>query len=196
MKNILHIILISIFSLTVISCAKKSSDDSSTYTTTELEGTWVTSCHADGGKYVIKTLTATGTDMVRKWDYHTDSSCANDNESYVGSATSLSIGSGVTYEAGETGHRFTYVRSTNIYTPQTSAVTSNRNTNSFCGLTNWELNVGQDIAGKTCGDSSYVSSGTTIYCQYLLDGSSVYMSCTTSSSYPGGVSSSNPYIKQ
>ena len=33
MKKILHIILISLFSLTVISCAKKSSSDSSTSTT-------------------------------------------------------------------------------------------------------------------------------------------------------------------
>ena len=35
MKNILHIILISLFSLTFISCAKKSSDDSSSTTTTD-----------------------------------------------------------------------------------------------------------------------------------------------------------------
>jgi hypothetical protein len=195
MKNF-YIILILFLSFTIYSCAKKSDSSSSSSSTTELEGTWVTSCHADGGKYVIKTLTATGTDMVRKWEYHSDSSCANDNDSYAGSATSVSVGRSITYSSGGTGHEFTYVRSTNIYTPQTSAVTSNRNTNSFCGLTNWELNVGQDIAGKTCGDSSYVSSGTTIYCQYLLDGSSVYMSCTTSSSYPGSVPSSNPYIKQ
>ena len=33
MNKILHIILISLFSLTVISCAKKSSDDSSSSTT-------------------------------------------------------------------------------------------------------------------------------------------------------------------
>ena len=32
MKKILHVILISLFSLTVISCAKKSSDDSKTTT--------------------------------------------------------------------------------------------------------------------------------------------------------------------
>ena len=195
MKN-LYIILIIFFSFAIYSCAKKSDTSSTTTTTTELEGTWVTSCHDGGDNYVIKTFTATGTDTVRKWDYHSDSSCANDNVSWVSSATSLSIGSALTYASGGTGHEFTYVRSTNIYTPQTSAVTSNRNTNSFCGLTNWELNVGQDVAGKTCGDSSYVSSGTTLYCQYLLDGSNVYMNCTTSSSYPGSVPSSNPYIKQ
>ena len=33
MNKILHIILISLFSLTIISCAKKSSDDSSSSTT-------------------------------------------------------------------------------------------------------------------------------------------------------------------
>ena len=36
MKNILHIILITIFSLTVISCAKKSSDDSSSTASTPM----------------------------------------------------------------------------------------------------------------------------------------------------------------
>ena len=42
MKNI-YIILILIFSFTIFSCAKKS-DTSSTTTTTEVEGTWLTNC--------------------------------------------------------------------------------------------------------------------------------------------------------
>ena len=45
MKNI-YIILILFFSFTIYSCAKKS-DSSSSSSTTELEGTWVTSCYSD-----------------------------------------------------------------------------------------------------------------------------------------------------
>ena len=195
MKKMLYVLVIILLSFTIYSCAKKS-DSSSSSSTTELEGTWVTSCHASGDYYRIMTLTTTGTEIVRKWELHSDSSCATNHDSYVRSGTSVSIGAAVTYQSGGTGHKFTFVTGALIYTPQTSTLTSNHNTSSFCGLSNWELDVGQDIAGKTCGDSSYISSGTTIYCQYLLDGSSVYMSCTTSSSYPGSVPSSNPYIKQ
>ena len=43
MNKNLHILFAFLFSLTIISCAKKS-DTSSTSSTTEVEGTWTTSC--------------------------------------------------------------------------------------------------------------------------------------------------------
>ena len=47
MKKILHVILISLFSLTIISCAKKSSTSSSS-TTTSSEGSAVTTLAGTG----------------------------------------------------------------------------------------------------------------------------------------------------
>ena len=64
MKNI-YIILILFLSFTIISCAKKS-DTSSTSSTTEVEGTWTTSCFLSSGFYRINTITVTGTDVVVK----------------------------------------------------------------------------------------------------------------------------------
>ena len=55
MNKVLYIILISLFSLTILSCAKSSDDSSSS--TTELEGTWVESCHAVGSYFRINSLT-------------------------------------------------------------------------------------------------------------------------------------------
>ena len=93
MKKILHVILVSFFSLSVISCAKKSSDISSaiisvqessevsSLTIKEIEGTWVTNCNTatwNKQHYVIETITVSGSGLVWKWDEHSDSSCSND----------------------------------------------------------------------------------------------------------------------
>ena len=66
MKNI-YIILILIFSFTIISCAKKSDTSSTTTATTEVEGTWLTNCYGSGSSYYIQTLIVSGTDISHKY---------------------------------------------------------------------------------------------------------------------------------
>ena len=60
--------------------------------------------------------------------------------------------------------------------------------NSYCGLTGWELNTAQDVAGKTCGAGTdpMLAIGVTGYGLYLLDGSKLFweVSDSTSSTYP------------
>jgi len=91
--------------------------------------------------------------------------------------------------------------SENTYTPQTSGGVSWSNTNSYCGLTGWELNVARDVAGKTCGsgDSAFDlwAKDITIYGLYILDGNKLFPNFT-SESYASTVSTvdSNKYIKQ
>ena len=199
MKNI-YIILILFLSFTIYSCAKKS--DSSSSSTTELEGTWVVSCFDDGGgNYLIKTRTITGTDVVSTIEVHTDSSCTTDKDKWENSYVSLSIGQEATFEtygsSGGSGHQFTMNLSTKTYTPQTSGLVSVSNDDSFCGETGWELNTAKDVAGKTCSGSTYYSAGQAYYGLYILDGDK-FMSTASSSSYPDSVSSatSNTYVKQ
>ena len=199
MKNI-YIILILFFSFTIYSCAKKS--DSSSSSTTELEGTWVVSCFDDGGgNYLIKTRTITGTDVVSTIEVHTDSSCTTDKDKWVNSYVSLSIGQEMTFDtygsSGGSGHQFTMNLSTRTYTPQLSSVVSWANTDSWCGESDWELNTPQDVAGMTCSSTTYPSSGHSYYGFYILDGDK-YMADASSSSYPDSVSSatSNTYVKQ
>ena len=199
MKNF-YIILILFLSFTIYSCAKKS--DSSSSSTTELEGTWVVSCFDDGGgNYLIKTRTITGTDVVSTIEVHTDSSCTTDKDKWENSYVSLSIGQEMTFDtygsSGGSGHQFTMNLSTRIYTPQLSSVVSWANTNSWCGESDWELNTPQDVAGMTCSSTTYPSSGHSYYGLYILDGDK-YMSDASSSSYPDSVNSdtSNTYVKQ
>ena len=174
-------ISIIILSLVLLSCGKKD-DDSSTTTTTELEGTWVESCHADAPYYRINSLTVSDTNWVEKNEYYSDSSCATDVGKYTYSYESLSIGDAVEV-SGVSGHKFTMTLSDGTYTSQSSDDVNWCNTNSYCGLTGWELNTPQSIAGKTHGDTTWWSKGTSAYGKYTLDGSELFF-CVSIDDYP------------
>ena len=160
MKNF-YIILILFFSFAIFSCAKKSDTSS---TNTEIEGTWQTPCYVSGSYYYIKKVTVSGTNWTDTIESHTDSSCATEYDLWLRTFGSLSI----------SGAQFTMTLSENTYTPQTSGGVSWSNTNSYCGLTGWEINTAQSAAGKTCGGTAINASGTAYYGLYLLDGSKLF----------------------
>ena len=180
MKNF-YIILILFLSFTIYSCAKKS-DSSSSSSTTELEGTWVESCHAVAPYYRINSLTVSGTNWVDTIEYHSDSSCATDVGKYTYSYESLSIGDAIEV-SGVSGHKFTMTLSDGTYTSQSSDDVNWCNTNSYCGLTGWELNTPQSIAGKTHESVNWWSKGTSTYGKYTLDGSELFF-CVSMVDYP------------
>ena len=126
MRNI-YIILIFIFSFTIISCAKKS-DTSSTTTTTEVEGTWLTNCFQSGDFYHIHSATVTGTDVVVKYEWHSDSSCSTDYALWEDTYDSLSIGDEVTFSDDTKGHKFTLEVVSFKLTPQSASSVSTLNT--------------------------------------------------------------------
>ena len=186
MKNILHLILISIISLTVISCAKKSDTSSTTTTTTELEGAWVSSCgvtYWDNSHYVIKTWTFTGSALVVKWDEYSDSSCATDYAIWTDTYSSFSIGNEATLDNGSTGRKFTMKVDSFVGSMQTAAAVTDYNNINFC-FSDWALNTTKDYTGKTCGSTDYAAANTNIYGVYLLEGSSLLISEIISSSRP------------
>ena len=180
MKNF-YIILILFFSFTIYSCAKKS-DSSSSSSTTELEGTWQTPCHLSGSYYRIKKLTVSGTNWADRSEYYSDSSCATKYDLWLRTFDSLSIGDAIEV-SGVSGHKFTMTVIDKTYTPQSSDNVSGCNTNSCWGLTGWELNTPQSIAGKTQGDSTWWSKGTSTYGAYILDGSELFF-CLSMNDYP------------
>ena len=194
-----YIIPIIILSLVLLSCAKQ--DEEETDTTTDLEGTWVVSCYDDddddGINYLIKTLTVTGTEWVDKIEIHTDSSCATDKDKWEFTWGSLQIGETGTHDGSPTA-KFTMTLGTSKYTPQTSALVSSANTNSWCGESDWELNSAQDVAGKTCDSNTNWASDITGYGLYkIVDGSTLYW-CVDDEDHPEScnTSSSNTFIKQ
>jgi hypothetical protein len=164
-----------------------------TYTNpTELDGRWVTSCVASGDYYLIKTLAVSGTNVTDKWEFHSDSSCANDSYSEDSTYSSLSIGDAMTFDSygssGGSGHKLTMTIDTNTYTSLSASDVTWNNNNSWCGETDWVLNTPQSIAGKTCGSTASWNTNITIYGLYILDGTKL-MTEFASGSYPSSVSS-------
>ena len=194
MKKVLYIILISLLSLTLFSCAKKS-DTSSTTTTTELEGVWKTSCYisSDNLSYYITTISVTGTNLEIKDESHDDSSCNTDNGTLVASFSSLSIGEEeLSFSSGATGHKFTMNLASFKYTPETAADVSYVNTNSICGYSDWALNTEKDI---TACFSSTIPANKIFLNIYKLVGNNLYLGFG-SASYPDSVNNEKSYIKQ
>ena len=174
MRNI-YIILILIFSFSIFSCAKID-ESSSTTSTTELEGTWVTSCNTaswSNTEYVIQTITVTGSALVWKWDEHSDSSCSNDYAIWTDTYSSLSLGSEVTLDNGSKGIKFTTIVDSIVGLMQTEAAATALNNYVFCGDSDWALNTAKDYSGKTCGSTDYPAANTNIYGVYLVEGSSL-----------------------
>ena len=189
MKKMIYVLVISFLSFTLFSCAKKS--DTSSTTTTELEGAWQTSCYlnsADNLSYVT-TISVTGTNLEIKDESHDDSSCNTDNGTLVASFSSLSIGEEeLSFSSGATGHKFTMNLASFKYTPETAADVSYANTNSICGYSDWALNTEKDITGNTCGSTTIPSANTTFLSQYKLVVNNLYLGeFGTTGSYPGSV---------
>ena len=203
MKNF-YIILIMFLSFTIYSCAKKS-DSSSSSSTTELEGTWVKSC--DGGSYYRSTtfyykdtVVVSGSNVTWKEEAHNDSNCSSDNYTRDWTySNGLSIGDAVTFESGtKTGAKFTLTMSGLTETLNNSYEVTLANNNSFCGYSDWELNVAKDVAGKTCSPHDWDSVGTKRLSVYKNESSTTIKFGDfnlESSGYPSGINS-NVYTKQ
>ena len=197
MKNI-YITLILFLSFTIISCAKKSDTSStSTTTTTEVEGTWVTSCFLEGSIYRIHTITVTGTDVVVKLEWHSDSNCSTDYALWEDTYDSLSIGDEVTFSDDTKGHKFTSEVVSFKLTLQSASAVSATNTATLCGYSDWALNTAKDYTGTTCVSTAYAVANTSVQGLYNLVGNNLFLgSFNTTGSYPTEVSTSITYVKQ
>lgn len=196
MKNILQIILISLVCLTFISCAKE--DDTSTTTTTELEGTWSAACYVSTDNLSYKnTITVSGTDVISKNEVHSDSSCNTDLLTYEDTYSSLSIGDEISFDSGATGHRFSINVVSFKATPDTTVMASALNAESSCGVSDWALDTATDYTGKTCGSNVYAVANTTFLSLYKLVGNNLFLGDFSSTgSYPTSVYNTITFVKQ
>ena len=130
---------------------------------------------------------------------HADSSCSTDNNTQEWTYSSLSIGDAVTYDNGtKTGAYFSMILSGATETPNSSYDVTWVNDNSYCGYSDWELNVAKDITGKTCDSSTIISANTKLLSLYKNESSNTIRLGSfniESDGYPSSVSSLD-YTKQ
>ena len=206
MNKVLYIIFIFLFFLAIHSCASSddsssstsdnssTSDDSSTSggssSTTELEGTWTSSCYAvswGNDLYETQSITFTGSAFIFKWETHFDSSCANDTVTWTDTYSSFSIGDEATLDNGSTVRKISMkVDSFELVMLAEDAVTA-FNSDSYCGYTDWAINTTKDYTGRTCDDEVQWSANTTVYGSYLLNGNCLSISKFSSGGYRLGV---------
>ena len=207
MKNILHITLIFFLSLTIFSCAKKSSDISipkisvqgssevSSSTIKEIEGTWMTNCNtASWNKqhYVIETITVSGSVFLWKWDEYFDSSCSDVYMIWTNNYSSLSLTNEVTFDDGSKGSQFTMKVDSQEGLMKTEAAVKDYNNWNWCGFSDWVLNTAKDYSGKKCGNNqSYPARNATVNGVYKLDESSLLITKDSTTSVGSTV-----FIKQ
>ena len=198
MKNILHIILISLFSLTVISCAKKSDDSSSSSTTSVkflavgASGTLLTS--SDGTTWTAQTTGTTN--ALRAVAYDGSSTLVA-----VGwSGTILTSSDGTTWTAQTSGtsndiNNVTYSGSAFVAVGDNGTLLSSTDGTTWtdrtsgCGMTGdmWDIAMTSGI-GVVVGDNGSIytstdrgstctarSSGTTVELNELLYGDSTFV---------------------
>ena len=186
MKN-LYFLIVLILGFTIVSC---SEEDTST-SNVEIEGTWKTPCYVTGSYYATDTITISGTSVVLYYNYYADSSCSTDNYTVTYNFSGYSEGSDMVFSSygtsGGSGKQFTMTHNYTTETPQNSSEVSWYNNNSYCGETDWALDIANDTTGLTCGSSTRWSANATIYGLYLLDGDSLFGSFSTST-YPSSVS--------
>ena len=206
MKKVLYTIFIFLFFLTIHSCASSddsssstsdnssTSDDSSTSggssSTTELEGTWTSSCFQtsySSDLYDKQSITFTGSTFILKWETHSDSSCATDFVTFTDTFSSFSIGGEGTLDKGSTARKISSkVDSFEAVMQAEDAVTAFNNW-SWCGYTDWAINTTKDYTGRTCDNEVQWSANTTVYGSYLLNGNCLSISRFSSGGYLLGV---------
>ena len=198
MWNIINVhLLVIVFILSIFGCAKKDSTSESASSTTEVEGTWVTSCFLYGGYYRIYKLEITGTNAKVSYEWHSDSNCSTDEYLYEDTYNSLSLGSEITFNDGTKGKQFTVNVDSFKLTPQTISNTNSLNSATSCGLSNWSKDTAVDYTGLTCGSTAYAQKNTTTYGLYNLVGNNLFLgSLNTTGTYPTEVSTSITYVKQ
>ena len=151
MNKIIHIILISLFSLTVFSCAKKSGGGSSTSTTTNYSTSCINESSVDNS--VIKSVILSGNNFEHKFSNYYGLNCIDLGWEYSYNYTYTETGTKTAY-TGESTTKIDLIVSSVKRTPKNSAEQLWSNQNEYCGFTDWLIDNTKDISGLTCRVSS------------------------------------------
>ena len=183
MNKVLNIILISLFSLTILSCAKKSSTSSSSTTdntTTAYDGTYNSVCPSNEQRKYTRVFSGTNMKLITK-DYNEDG-CSTREGEHVSYST-FTLGDNVTVtknsdNSSVSAQKITITKTKHTYMFMKDDDTNSANSTSACGFSDWETNVAKDISSEInqSGCASDVTAiGTVDKTVILMIGSNLWM---------------------
>ena len=152
----------------------------------DLEGTWVTSCSYSSNyeAYITSTITFSGTTLTIQRRQYNDSICAEPNRLEEWVYNNMRISSMVFLDDG-LGYTLVGTIQTHTFTLESSGQVSGFNSNSICGINNWQLNLATSVLGRNCWDRPKLEQGDSYVDAYKISGNSIFLE-----------SQSTTYIKQ
>ena len=186
MNKVLYIILISLFSLTILSCAKKSSTSSSTSsssttenTTTAYDGTYNSVCPSNEKRKYTRVFSGTNMELITK-DYNEDG-CSTREGEHVSYST-FTLGDNVTVtknsdNSSVSAQKITITKTKHTYMFMKDDDTNSANSTSACGFSDWETNVAKDVSSvlNQSGCATGDAIGTVDKTVILMIGSNLWM---------------------
>ena len=161
-------------------CKKTEEEEVAASTTTELEGTWSTGCTVDPDATsdpILDIHSFSGT-SINYFETRYDRNVANCG------TPDMTINLNGTFEIGATitttdvpplsAKKINITYGTTTLTAQSTGAVDNFNSGILCGISNWVLDVTQDVTGKTCdfggGHAVDFTAGTVTYSIFDLSG--------------------------
>ena len=186
MNKVLYIILISLFSLTILSCAKKSSTSSSTSsssttdnTTTAYDGTYNSVCPSNEKRKYTRVFSGTNMKLITK-DYNEDG-CSTREGEHVSYST-FTLGDNVTVtknsdNSSVSAQKITITKTKHTYMFMKDDDTNSANSTSACGFSDWEINVAKEVSSvlNQSGCATGDAIGTVDKTVILMIGSNLWM---------------------
>lgn len=175
MKNQALVILTitSICWLTLFGCAPSGGSSSQI---AKLQGTWVSGCWKPTSFYRKDSYTFSGTDMSASITLYDDAACSNQMNQVDIAWSDIRTGDNITID-NQTLYQISYTLMSRNYTAVHTDMVDIINNISWCGKTDWALDVVVDTLGFTCQSGSntlvYPSKGSTVYNIFSIEGSEV-----------------------
>ena len=149
--------------LALSGCAPSGGSSSNEETTSDpladLQGNWSSGCNLGAGVYELGIYQVTGTDAVWEYGLYSDSDCSTPLAKRTETYSGIAVGDNTTVSFEDSplepvsGYRFTAMIAGATATVQNADLLNEFQTENVCGM-NWELDVPNDVSGKTCSSTS------------------------------------------
>ncbi len=156
----------------------------------DLEGTWAASCNYSSNEeaYITSTITFSGTTLTIQRRQYNDSLCSEPNRLEEWVSDNMRTGTIVYIWTGTQqswGYPLVSTVKTHTFTLENSGVVSGFNSNSICGINNWQLNLATSVLGRDCWSRPKLEQGDSYFDAYKISGNSIFLR-----------SQNNTYVKQ